>query len=176
MKIGVATCYGPMFPCAVTAAIDKHVEATGKTNDDKIDVEPVFAIMAIEEAREQDVDIEGWLKAKLVQVALGPCAEAKLTGRDPYEVYASAVCTGDRNDAMSTCNYCSTGAERGPELIVEAIERARALLEQPNVWRAVLAVADLIPKRGTLPGDKIIRVATAALADEPWRNDFREAA
>jgi hypothetical protein len=40
----------------------------------------------------------------------------------------------------------------------------------------VLAVADLIPRRGTLPGDKIIRVATAALADEPLRNDFREAA
>jgi hypothetical protein len=56
-------------------------------------------------------------------------------------------------------------------LIVEAIERARALLEQPNVWRAVLAVADLVPKRGTLPGDKIIRVATAALTDADIKSD-----
>jgi hypothetical protein len=184
MKIGVATCYGPMFHREITDALDKPVmeaaDAKGETNADgaieKIEIAPIHAIMAIQKLRDEGVDIDRWLKAKLVQVALGPCAEAKLTKRDPYEVFFSAECSGDHADANIACNYCSTGAERGAELIAEAIERAMALLEQPNVWRAILAVADLVPKRGTLPGDKIIRVATAAFADEPLRNDFREAA
>jgi hypothetical protein len=180
VRVGVATTYGPMFPRAVQDALQEHIEAAKHVEaadaNGKIEVAPVFALMAIQRVREQGVDIDRWLKAKLVQVVLGPCAEAKFTGRDPYEVFYSAECSGDYADATTTCNFCSTGAERGPELIVEAVERATALLEQLNVWRAVLAVADLIPRRGTLPGDKIIRVATAALADEPLRNDFREAA
>jgi hypothetical protein len=35
----------------------------------------------------------------------------------------------------------------------------------------VLAVADLVPKRGTLPGSKIIPVAMAALTDADIKSD-----
>jgi hypothetical protein len=174
VRVGIATCYGPMFPREVQEELKEHMEAADANG--KTEIAPILALMAIQKVREQGVDIERWLKARLVHTVLGPCAEAKFTGRDPFEVFDSAECSGDRDDAMSTCNYCSTGAERGGELIAEALEHAVALLEQPNVWRAALAVADLVPKRGTLPGSKIIPVAMAALADDPLRNDFREAA
>jgi hypothetical protein len=162
VRISVATTYGPIFPRVVQDALQKHIKAAAASG--KKEVAPVFSIMEIEKAREQGVDIERWLKAKLVMIALGPCAEAKLTGRDTFEVFNSAECRGDYDDAMSTCNYAGTGAQRGGELIVAAIEAATAMLEQPNVWRAVIAVADLVPRRGILPGDTIVRAATAALA------------
>jgi hypothetical protein len=161
VRVGIATTYGPMFPRVVQDMLQKHIKAAQARGE--TEVAPVFTITAIQDAREQGVDIERWLKAKLVMIALGPCAEAKLTGRDPFEVFKSAESSGDWDDATSTCNYASTGRERGSELIAEALAAAVALLERPNVWRAVLAVADLIPKRGTLPGRKAIRVAVAAL-------------
>jgi hypothetical protein len=178
VRVGIATTYGPMFQREVREALQEHVEAAAaKANGkDGFSIEPVFGVMAIEKAREQGADIEGWLKARLVHIVMGPCAEAKLTGRDPFEVFKSVESSGDWEDANSACNYASIGRWRAGELIAEALEHAVALLEQPNVWRAVLAVADLVPKRGTLPGSTIIPVAMAALADDPLRNDFREAA
>jgi hypothetical protein len=163
MQAGVATTYGPMFPAAIAKAKGQQERMAAG------DMSPVFDIMAIEEAREQGADIEAWLRAKLMICVLGPVVEAKLTDRNPFEVFDSPECEGDRNDAFAACQYYSSGAERGAELIEETIRKAMRLLEQPNVWRAVLAVADLLPKRGTVPGDKIIQVAMAALADEPLK-------
>jgi hypothetical protein len=156
--VGIATTYGPTFPRAVQDALQKHIKVAAARGESEI--APVFAIMEIENARAQGVDVDGWLWARLIMIALGPCAEAKVTGRDPFEVFHSEESRGDRRDAMTTCNYASTGAERGAELIAGAIEAAAALLERPNLWRAVLTVADLIPARGTLPGDKIIRAVS----------------
>jgi hypothetical protein len=169
VRIGIATTYGPMFQREVQDELREHIEAAAANG--KMEVAPVFAIMAIEKARKQVADIEGWLKARLVHIVMGPCAEAKLTGRDPFEVFKGVESSGNWEDANSACNYASIGRWRSGELIAEALEHALALLEQPNVWRAVLAVADLVPRRGTLPGSKIIPVAMAALTDADIKSD-----
>jgi hypothetical protein len=77
MRIERGTAYGPMFPRVVQDALQEHIEA-GKT-----EISPIFALLAIEKARERGVDIEGWLKARLIHTVMGPCAEAKFTDRNP---------------------------------------------------------------------------------------------
>jgi len=134
-------------------------------NGDKIaamnegDLTPIIA-----EMRAAGIDVDGWYRAKSIETIFGPMAEAKLLEL-PFETVWNAY--SSENDLRDIVKYgLMSGAT--PEQIVELLNKNISLAEhymaRPEVWHAVLALADNLR-----PGRMLGQVAAAIVTGELTR-------
>jgi hypothetical protein len=111
------------------------------------------------EMRAAGIDVDVWYRARSIETLFGPVAEAKLTGRSVVDVLSGEGCKRDWGDLVYFGFICGIAEERLDEAIRENIDITERYIARPEMWRAVLALADEL-KPGRMNG----RVAAAIIA------------
>lgn len=97
----------------------------------------------------------------------GPMAEAKLTGRSFIDVWSGEGSKRDVDDLSYFGFICGIAEERLAEAAGESIDIAEHYIARPEVWRAILALADKM-KHGRMKGRVAAAIITRALAQAPF--------
>jgi hypothetical protein len=159
MFVSQATTYGPMLSRELDAVVRGKLAGNGER-----EVQLAAVAGAIATARAQGADVPKWLRARLLYILLGPAAEAKHSGRAIADVFASYENQTDRADAVRSCRLAGiTDVDEIRAHVDEAQDRAAGLVERPEIWRAILALADALPNSGQFNGEKAAKIICAAI-------------
>jgi hypothetical protein len=115
------------------------------------------------EMRSAGIDVDAWFRARSIDILFGAIAEAKLTGRSSIDVWMGDGCMLDVEDLHFAGFLSGIPEEQLAEVIVERIEIAEGYIARPEVWRAILVLADKI-KPGRMNGRVAAAIITRALA------------
>lgn len=149
--ISQAITYGPMFSDEISAHM--HDRDTSR--------EALLKIVS--DARAAGADIERWATAKALISVFASAAEAKLRGLPLLDVWESYQSENDMRDMARDCGLAGLDDEGIDAVEQAALALASEFIEVPEVWRAVLAVADALPNRGELHGPKIASIVEQAM-------------
>ena len=151
---GQAITRGPMFSLDIMV----HIDQPGPYD---------FAYLrhVVMKAGAAGADTQKWLKAKALIMACGTAAEAKLLSVNFDTVWQRPAAAGDLGDIIRDCHLAGVDTPEAINAVSEeAADRAITLFERKDVWRAVLAVADILPAKGVVKGDRIARIVLASMA------------
>jgi hypothetical protein len=115
-------------------------------------------------ARAAGLDCKTWLTARLLMGLMGGAAEAKLPGKSFNEVWQSYECESDMKEALKDCMLA--GIEEIKTMTAQldaAATRAIETVQRPDVWRAILALADRLPATGRFDGKEAVALIIRAL-------------
>jgi hypothetical protein len=157
-----ATTFGPMLSKEIQEMFEGECTSLGGLSG-----RPAFEALSeiITKARSAGIDVNKWLRAKSLISVFGAAAEARYTSKSFEGVWKSYECEDDRRLAVQDCMIGGTTevADIGT-LLDEAEAAAENLIERPEVWRAVLALADRLPAAGRFDGKKAASIIERALA------------
>ena len=156
-----ATTFGPMISREIQAVWDRRHAEIPKAQWNLRAMPEV-----IKQAKDEGADIDKWLRAKMLMTVFGSMAEAKLTGKQFREVWDSYECEQDVKDAVRDGIMAGLETPEISAAIDAATVTALELIEQPNVWKAILALADRLPSHGRMLGTQ----ASAIVLKELERN------
>jgi hypothetical protein len=116
------------------------------------------------EMRAAGIDIDGWFRAKSIECIFGPMAEAKCLAKPFKDVFDDCSAERDIVDIFRNGTLCGMTPDQIAAAINENIALAEHNMAHPNVWAAILALADAL-KPGRMEG----RTAAAIIAGELFR-------
>jgi hypothetical protein len=119
---------------------------------------------ALKVAKDEGADVARWLRARMLTSTLASAAEAKHSGRQAVEVWNSPESEGDLKGAVEDGLYAGLPNEQIALYIEEALEQSEILMKQANVQRAIHALANALPFRGRLKGQRAVFTINRALA------------
>jgi hypothetical protein len=144
--------------------IDRHL---GDRPDDLEEILPPDLIMrAVAKAREGGMDLNAWLRARALFLVFASVAEAKFLGVPVHDVWHSYGSESDGVDFARTALIAGLDDAATEQLAKETFARAAEMIERPEVWRAVLAVADRLAPNSKVDGKKVARIVARAMAEE----------
>lgn len=155
--VRMATTFGPLFSSDIQAHIGRV--AFGHH------VSPAEQATAIFAARAAGIDVLGWCRSRMLMHVFGAVAEARYASRGPNEIWTSAVCHSDLEEALEEGALVGWSPERTLEAIDAAIDEAVRLVNVPAVWSAIDAVAKEIRRLGTLTGPQALQAIPRGGAD-----------
>jgi hypothetical protein len=88
------------------------------------------------------IDVDAWFTTKVIELILGPMAEAKFLGKSFDDVFGDYGSEDDFDDIVRLGDLCGKTQREIAEAIVENIGIAERLIEHPKVWRAVQSAAE----------------------------------
>lgn len=153
-----ATTFGPMLSRELQAVWDRMHAGIPK---EKWNLKRLPEV--IKQARAEGVDVHAWLRAKMLTTVFGPLAEAKFTNRAFKDVWQSPECEQDYKDAVCDGTWAGLGTTEICAEIEFARERATALIAKPNVWKAIIKLADQMPNKGRMHGARAAAIISAEL-------------
>jgi hypothetical protein len=155
--VSEATTYGPMLSRKIQETVfASRQAAAGLTRQEMSEI--------LANARAAGLDCETWLAARLLMGLMGGAAEAKLLGKTFNEVWQSYECESDMKEAVKDCMLA--GIEETKMITTHlnvAAARAIETVQRPDVWRAILALADRLPATGRFDGKEAAATITRAL-------------
>ncbi len=116
----------------------------------------------IAEMREAGMDVDAWFTTKIIELILGPMAEAKFLGKSFDDVFGDYSSEDDFGDIARLGDLCGKTQREIAEAIVENIGIAEWLIERPEVWRAVQSAAESFTY-GRNDGRKTVKIILEAL-------------
>jgi hypothetical protein len=157
-----AITYGPMLSKDIQEVAARDFADIMSSN--QFTMEHVAQVLAT--ARSEGADISKWLHARILIAVFGAAAEAKFLGKPLEDVWGAYETEADMRDAVQECFLAGVTEPDAIEAIIhEAQVRAISLVDQPEVWRAVVAMADSLPGSGRLDGKKAVAVIRSAMGD-----------
>jgi hypothetical protein len=157
-----ATTYGPMLSTEIQKVATRNFADIMHSGEFTME----HVAEAIAKARLDGADIFKWLRARVLIEVFGAAAEAKYSGKAFEEVWGSHQTEADMRDAVQSCFLAGITE---PEVIQAIIDEAQAkavdLLERPEVWRAVVALADNLPGSGRFDGKEAAAIIRSAFGD-----------
>jgi hypothetical protein len=154
-----AVTYGPTLSAELQAVFNRAAQGVDPSKLTKQHI-----VDAIKLAKDDGVDIAPWLRARMLISTLASVAEAKHTGRQIADVWNSNESEGDLKAAVEDGIYAGVPTDEIAVLIDEALDQSEALLKQTNIQRAVQALAEALPDRGRLKGQRAVFIINRALA------------
>jgi hypothetical protein len=151
-----AMTVGPRFSADIEAAMDPP----GKVGDE-LSGNSLAAGMS--RARSSGADIAKWVRAVMLRHVAGAAAEAKLLGRPIDDVLNEVGSERDLMMAVADGLLAELSPEEIWSAISDAIVQCTRILERPEVWATVLAVADRILADGEVDGATIANVVASVL-------------
>lgn len=146
-----ATTWGPMYSRPMVDVLQSSLK------NDTLEADVAQCIAA-------GVDVKKWAEAKAVICMSGPVAEAFYTKREVKTVMMSYECENDRRNAVRDCILAGLSRDEGSPIIDGAIEIAMNSFARPEVWRAVLTLADNLPSQGQLDGKRAAEIIKQAMS------------
>ena len=117
-------------------------------------------------ARSAGMDVKKWLRAKSLISVFGAAAEARYTSKSFEDVWNGYECEEDRREAIQDCMIGGmTEVDDISAVIEEAMAAAENLIKRPEVWRAIVALADNLPAFGKFGGEKAVAIIESAMRD-----------
>jgi len=149
--VSAARTDGPRF----SAEIDQHANPE----------HPERLEQTLAAAKQAGADIHAWLEANSLFTVFASVAEAKFLGVPSLDVWLSPGSEDDRSTLDLNARLAGLDDDATEVLKTRTLARAAELVERPDVWRAVLAVADNLPTRGRIEGAEIARIVAEAIAE-----------
>jgi len=109
------------------------------------------------------IDPLEWASVRLFEFAAGAAAQAKFRGVPFDLVWLDHGCSDDHQMAIETCKRIGLNQPEAKELFVKRSNEACAAMDKPDVWRAVLTLAEQLPTTGRMPGDIVVSIIQNAL-------------
>jgi hypothetical protein len=163
-----ATTFGPFFSAEIDAAaqaIDsRYTEDNQKEFEALIRTED-YTREVVKAARAAGADIDMWARAKVIQALAGSVAEAKATRKPIEQVMELPGIEGDIADikrAWIAAGWSEERAGNEADFALTLIEEKFAI---PQVWNALLALANSLPHDGRVEGHECWAVFSAALGE-----------
>jgi hypothetical protein len=155
-----ATTYGPMLSKEIQEIAAREFADIMKSNQFTME----HAAQAVAIARSEGADISKWLRTRILTGVFGAAAEAKFLGQALEDVWGAYETEGDMRDAVQDCFLAGVTEEDAIQTFIdEAHARAATLIEQPEVWRAVVVLADSLPESGKFYGKQVAAIIRAAM-------------
>ncbi len=111
------------------------------------------------------IAVDEWFQAQCFTAIFGPMAEAKAIGRPFSVVWANESSTSDVRDALRDGLLCGMTPKQISDAMQDNAAIAEHNLARPEVWRAVLALADTL-KPGIVNGPRAAQIILHALTAE----------
>ena len=102
------------------------------------------------------IDPLEWASLRLFEIAAGAAAQAKFRGVPFDLVWLDHGCSDDHQMAIETCQRIGLTQPEAKGLFVERSKEACAAMDKPDVWRAVLTLAEQLPATGRMPGGTVM--------------------
>jgi hypothetical protein len=125
---------------------------------------PVTLRAEIDTCKAGGIDVARWAVLKAFVCLAGAAAEAKFSGRPPDEVMESYECENDVADALRACKLAGLSTEEAAQCVCGELDQAVEFFAEPQIWRAVLALADGLPVAGRLQGKRAAAIIGDALS------------
>lgn len=152
-----AICYGPAISLELQAAYKQAYPVHGPISPDELHAR----LANIGTARQRMASA----RAKMLIVALGPAAEARLSGSSWETVFSSEACLGDRMDFRRAARLHGLYDDQLSQVTHEVGSTAVALVAKAEIWNAIKAVAAAI--KGNLSGKAIAQIAAPFITTSP---------
>lgn len=149
-----ATTYGPTLSSDLQNVFNT---VTANISSDQLGRNHIDEAIRVAEAN--GVDISNWLRARMLIAVFGAAAEARQTEKNIYDVWNGYEAEGDVRGAVSDGLHAGLSASEIEDFIDEAINRAKYLIARIEIWGAVTSVADAMPSRGRMPGERVLGLA-----------------
>jgi hypothetical protein len=156
--VAQGTTVGATFSVELHSVIARTAAASDRkaiTNDE---IRDAFTV-----ARSEGIDVDRWLKARLLIMTLASVAEAMYSGRSTDEVWNSSESESDMRDAIRDGYRAGLDDGQIAHFVCEALERSEELIRQEAVQRAIEALADAIPDRGRMAGRRAVFIVNQVL-------------
>ncbi len=154
-----ATTKGPMFSADIAENQQDYIKGNGGvlTYDDMVNI--------VAQAKAEGCDIKTWCQTKLAIIAAGPAAEAKYINKPIMEVFESVQCKYDKNDAIGHCLMAGLPKDSIDAMIEGVLATSAETVQHPEIWKAIEAVADMLPAVGRVEGRDVATVVQRAMDD-----------
>jgi hypothetical protein len=155
-----AVTYGPMLSEEMETCVRK---AYGVRDDEKLQ----DTSLTREQMRKacEAIDTSRWMQAKLLEIAMGPAAEARFRRKPIIDVLAT--CKDDHRDLLATCWTARIDDDEMPKHIHPALLRAERIVREPVNWQAINRLADALPNWGSFDGGKAVEILATTLQSPP---------
>ena len=158
-----ATTFGPMLSREIQEAFKEECTRLGGLSG-RAAFEALSGIITM--ARSAGIDVNKWLRAKSLISVFGAAAEARYISKSFEDVWNSYECENDRRDAVQDCMIGGTTEVDDIDTVIkEAEAAAENLIKRPEVWRAIVALADSLPAVGKFQGKKAAAIIKSAMKD-----------
>jgi hypothetical protein len=108
------------------------------------------------------------MQAKLLEIAMGPAAEARFLGKRILDALATDVCKEDQRDFVATCWTARIDdADEMVKHIDVACSRAERIVGERVNWQAINRLADALPNRGSFDGRRAVEILATTLQSPP---------
>lgn len=145
--VAQATTFGPILSAELQSIFNRTV-----TGIDRSAITKQSIVEALAVARSDGIDVDRWLRARMLISTLASAAEAMQTGRSIDEVWNSFESESDLRGAVEDGICAGVADDQIAGFINEALERSEELIRQAPVQRAIEALADALPDRGRMTG------------------------
>jgi hypothetical protein len=116
-------------------------------------------------SRAAGADVERWFRARVFQQVSGPVAEAIASNRSFIDIWNGHG--WDADEDRKTLGFDAKIADVGRRKLASTINRMAVvsayLMDKPEVWAAVLALAEQLPDFGTMDGGKAVGIIASAV-------------
>jgi hypothetical protein len=109
------------------------------------------------------IDPLDWASVRLFELTAGAAAQAKFIGASFGLVWHDYGCSDDRQNVIETLQRIGSNGSEAPRLFAERAEEACTVMDKPDVWRAVLTLAERLPTNGRMPGNTVISIVQNAM-------------
>ena len=109
------------------------------------------------------IDPFEWASVRLFEITAGAAAQAKFLGVSFDLIWYDGGCSDDRQKAIETCQRIGLNEAEAKGLFVERAREACTVVDQTDVWRAVLTLAERLPTTGQMPGETVVSIVQNAL-------------
>jgi hypothetical protein len=145
--VAQATTFGPILSAELQLIFDRTVMGIDRSTITKQYIVDTLAV-----ARSAGIDVDRWLRARMLISTLASAAEAMHTGRSIDEVWTSLESESDLRGAVEDGICAGIADDQIPGLVNGALERSEELIRQATVQRAIEALADALPDQGRMTG------------------------
>lgn len=149
-----ATCIGPAMSLELQRAYNRANPEQRKLSTDEFR-ELMWSMTTIEQRTNS-------ARSKMLIIAMGPAAEARLTKRRLLDVLNDLPCTSDLKQFHREGFVAGLDTSTFETLAYAARKEAEKLVATPAIWEAIKAVASRL--KSELRGAEIARIATPILA------------
>ncbi|RXG85630.1 hypothetical protein [Bradyrhizobium vignae] len=109
------------------------------------------------------IDPLEWASVRVFELTAGAAAQAKFIDASFHLVWHDYGCSDDRQNVIETCQRTGLNGSEATRLFAEQAEQACIAMDNTDVWRAVLALAERLPTTGRMPGSTVISIVQNAL-------------
>jgi hypothetical protein len=133
-----------------------------------------FLSKFVELGRAAGADIGKWFRARVFDAVTGSIAEAIVTKRTFNDVWNGYQAEGDVSGVMRDASISGIAVDEVKSTIKRTAALSAYLMEQPEVWAAVVALGNKLPIVGRMDGDKAVAIITKALSESGLRGMFAD--